>query len=69
MRIKNIQEKKSHLFAYLRFVLLLGCGFILLVLLVLLVRAKKLSSRQFSFLNGPRKGINVFMWVSTFIPL
>ena len=40
MRIKNIQEKKSHLFAYLRFVLLLGCVFMLLVLLVLLVRAK-----------------------------
>ena len=57
----------------------------LLVLLVLLVHAKSfrkkkkslngpkklvfVSSRQFSFLNGPRKVINVFIWVSTFIPL
>ena len=28
-----------------------------------------MSSRQFSFLNGPHNGINDFMWVSTFIPL
>ena len=51
MRIKNIQEKKSHLFAYLRFVHLLGFVFMLLVLLVLLVRAK-------SF----RKKIKEFKW-------
>ena len=35
-------------------------------------RPKKLVfvlSRQFIFLNGPHKGINVFMSVITFIPL
>ena len=37
MRMKNILGEKSHLFAYLRFVLLLGCIFMPLVLLVLLV--------------------------------
>ena len=65
--------------------LLLGFAFMLLVLLVLLVRAKSfrkkikslnglkklvfVSSRQFRLLKGPLKGIYVFMSVSTFIPL
>ena len=62
MRIKNIQEEKSYLFTYLRFVLLLGCIFVLLVLLVLLV----LKS---SFLSGPNKLAFVRIAGSTFISL
>ena len=80
MRIKiNLREKKSliRLFAFLCF--LLACVFMLLVRaksfpkkIKSLNGPKKLlfvSSRQFSFLNGPHKGINVFTYISTFIPL
>ena len=79
---KHVREKKSHLFTYLRFVLLVGCVFILLVLLVRAKSFRKkikslnspeklvfLSWKQFSFLNGLHKSINTFMQVSTFIPL
>ena len=45
---KNHIREQSHLFAYLRFVLLLGCALMLLVLLVFFVRAtsfrKKIKS-------------------------
>ena len=54
IRAKNILGKKSHLFAYLRFVLLLGCVFKLLVLLMLLVRAKSFR-KKIKSLNGPKK--------------
>ena len=46
MRLKNISEKKSYLFAYLSFALLLGCVFILLVLLV---RAKSFRKKNKEF--------------------
>ena len=42
IRIENIQEEKSYLFAYFRFMLLLGCIFELLLL-------------KNSFLNGLNK--------------
>ena len=45
MRIKHIQEKKSHLSAYLHFVLFLGCVFMLLVLLMLLAHAKSFRKK------------------------
>ena len=67
-KFKNVYKKhlreKSHLFAYLRFVLLFGC--------VSLNGFKKLvfvSSRQFSFLTGPNKLDFVRMYVSTFTSL
>ena len=69
----------------MRFVLLLGCVFTLLVLLMLLVHAKSFRkrikslngpkklifvlSRQFSFLNGPTKLVFVRMYGSTFTGL
>ena len=45
MHIKHIQEKKSHLSAYLHFVLFLGCVFMLLVLLMLLAHAKSFREK------------------------
>ena len=46
---KNILGKKSHLFTYLRFVLFLGCVFMLLVLLMLLVHAKSFCKKNKKF--------------------
>ena len=43
--IKNIYEEKRYLFAYLYFVLLLSCVFMLLVLLMILVRAKSFCKK------------------------
>ena len=74
--LKNIYEEKSYLFAYLRFVLLLGCAFMLLVLLMLLVRAKSKEFKRsqetsfcviktIQFLTALTKLVFVRMYVST----
>ena len=63
MLLKIISGENSHLFAYLRFVLLLGCVFApfgALVLLVLLVHAKSFRKKK----KKKKKGFKTVLMTS-----